>query len=82
MPLNNEVLIQLSHNCIDLTTLEIFGCGVVYTEAGVIAVAERCTGLSFLTIHGSVFEPAISTMDFTKLEPLYPHIKFDFGRMS
>ena len=78
MPVNDEVLIQLSLYCTILSSVHLFHCnGGLITEAGVRAVAERCTGLTFLSMHGMT---CTSTLDLTKLRQLYPRINFKIGR--
>lgn len=81
MPISDEILIQLSRTCLSLTNLSLFNCGNSggsITETGVLAVVERCTGLTFVTIHGNM--PFIPNLDLAKLRLLYPHIKLQIGR--
>ena len=75
MPVNDEVLFQLSLNCLDLTKLSLLCCyGGPVTEAGMIAVVEACTDLTF-TITGKMMESFNSTLDLPKLQQSHPHIK-------
>ena len=75
MPVSDEVLFQLSLNCLDLTKLGLLCCyGGPVTEAGMIAVVEGCPGLTF-TITGKMMESLRSTLDLTKLVQSHPHIK-------
>ena len=78
MPVNGDLLLQLSHYCTDLTRLTFMQCyGGPITEAGVVAVVERCTGLTFFSLRGNVVESLLHTLDVTKLQQLYPHITFE-----
>lgn len=81
MPISDEVLLQLAHNCPGLKSLNMENCeGGPITEAGVRAVAERCTGLTSLSIQGNMAGTLLSTLDPANLKQLYPHIKFNIGR--
>ena len=75
VPLNDEALIQLSLHCPCLTKLQIFDCDS-FTEAGILAVLEICTGLAFLDIRGEIAITLLPYLDLPNLERLYPHIKF------
>ena len=78
MPVNDEVLIQLSLHCPNLTRLNLGNCkGGPVTEAGVLAIVEGCTGLTFLTIRGrNTVKSLLPTLDLTRLKQSYPHITF------
>ena len=77
MPIYDEVLVQLSLHCPDLTNLSLMsGMDGPITEAGLLAVLERCTGLTFLLISRDMLESFLPTLDLTKLRQLYPHVQF------
>ena len=78
IPINDEVLIQLSLNCPHLTSLTLLYCfGGVVTAAGIL---ERCTGLTSLTVVGSIAKsltPTGTTLNLAELRQSYPCINFD-----
>ena len=78
MPVNDEVLIQLSLYCHRFTRLTLFYCkdGPV-TEAGIQALVEGCTGLSYISIRVPRTESLTHSWYPTQLKRLYPHIDFD-----
>lgn len=81
MPISDDVLIQLSLSCPNLTSLDLsFWDGESITEAGILAVIERCMHLSSLTICGSLVEVLLSTLDLAKLRQSYPHITVAFEK--
>lgn len=79
MPINENVLIQLSLYCPKLTSLSIHSCHQEgpFTEAGVLALVERCTNLTALTIGGPSLRPFTRTLELMKQGQLYTHIKFN-----
>ena len=74
MPVNDGVLIRLSLHCPRLESLSIIHSDESITEAGLLAIAEGCTGLTFLTIRCNMGEAFAPYLDLTKLRQLYPHI--------
>ena len=81
MPMNDEILIQLSLTCRKLIRLNIFNCyGGRITEAGIRAIAEACTSLSCFNLGGTTAATLDPTLDVAKLERLYPRIRFDIRR--
>ena len=77
MPINDEALVQLSLHCPSLTNLSLMSCmDGLLTEAGILAMLERCTRLTFLLISRDMLEAFLPTLDLTKLRQLYPHIQF------
>ena len=79
MPINEDVLIQLSLYCPKLTSLSIQSCHQEgpFTEAGVLALVEGCTNLTSLTICGPSLKPFTPTLELMKQGQLYTHIKFN-----
>ena len=80
--ITDEVLIRLSLHCTGLTTLRFLHCrngGGPVTEAGILAVLQRCTGLTFLTIRGDMMDNLTPILEQIKQGQLYKHIKFDMG---
>lgn len=74
MPITDEILIRLSLHCININSLYLsHSVGGLVTAAGVVAVAEGCTGLTFLIIRG-MMESLTAPLDIDKLKQLYPHI--------
>ena len=82
MPVNDEILLQLSLRCRRLTRLSIAHSGKCksVTEAGLLILLERCTGLTFLTIRNDMWFTAGPPLDMTNLKLLYPHIQFKSSR--
>ena len=78
MPVNDEVLIQLSLRCRSLTCLHMFRCedGPI-TETGILAVIETCPDLASINVNAFKVPYPLFTPDFTNLRQLYPLIKFD-----
>ena len=78
MPVNDEVLAYLSASCPGLTMLILQYChsGPI-TEVGVLGLAERCSGMTHLCIHGNLLEPLTPTLNRMKRGELYKHILFD-----
>ena len=75
MPVNDGVLIRLSLHCPRLESLSItYYEGESITEAGWLAIAEGCTGLTFLAICCNMGEAFAPYLDLTKMRQLYPHI--------
>ena len=79
VPVDNEVLIQLSLRCRSLTSLYMFRCeGGPITESGIHALVEGCTGLTQFTISGGMVESTAPTLERLKEGKFYPHIKFNY----
>lgn len=79
MPINDEVLIQLSLHCHNLISLYILDCKELpITEVGVLAVVERCTHLTSL----SLVDTLIPSTDLTSLPQLYPHVTFKIEKWT
>ena len=81
MHVSDIVLVQLSHKCsTSIVHLHIYQApDEIITEAGVLSVVERCTGLSFLTVRGGIKLPLTRKLDLIKQGQMYQHIKFDIG---
>ena len=78
MSISDELFVQLSLHCRGLTSLNIKYCeGGPLTGPCVLAVVERCTGLTFLRIRLNIIESFLPALDPAKLGQLYPHIEFD-----
>ena len=74
MPVNNEVLIQLSLLCHELFYLNIQLCtGGPLTEASIMAVVETCPQLEHVCLSGSIMEPLTPTLELIKQKQLYVH---------
>ena len=79
VPINNEVLIQLSLHCRNIARLHMFRCeGGPITEAGIHALVEGYTGLTQFTISGGMVESTAPTLERLKEGKFYPHIKFNY----
>lgn len=76
IPFDDRVLIQMSLNCRSLSSLSLFSCkdGPV-TEAGMLALVERCAGLTRLAVIGWMAEHLTATFNLWHREKVYPHIK-------
>ena len=79
MHVSDIVLVQLSHKCsTSIVHLHIYQApDEIITEAGVLSVVERCTGLTFLTVRGGIKLPLTRKLDLLKQGQMYKHIKFD-----
>ena len=78
MRISDEVLIQVSRTCLSLTSLSLYSSEVrTCTDAGILAILERCPDLTYLTIHGSMVMPLLSTLDLHNLTQLYPRVNFE-----
>ena len=73
--INNEVLIQLSLYCHNLSSLRLNG-GYVMDE-GIMCILERCTCLTILSIRNNMIpHPLHPILDLMQQGLLYPHIEF------
>ena len=68
MPITDEILIRLSLHCVNITSLYLSqSVSGLVTAAGVVAVDEGCTGLTFLII-SDMMESLTTPLDIDKLK--------------